>query len=550
MAKWYEHFAARIGFLHARRVSRRFLDCLRDTPAAQERALHRALALVTPSAFGRKHGLDRVRNRANLRAALPLATYEDFRPYIDRVAAGDTDALFAPRQRIEMFATSSGTTAKRKLVPVTPEFVDDYRRGWNTFGLKMLIDHPAAVLRAILQSSGRYDEGLTASGIPYGAITGLMARTQKRIVRRFYVGHPKIPYIDDPVSRYYALMRFAAIRDVAFAITANPATLIRLGETANEHSERLIRDIHNGTMSADAVPNDQLRRDLSAGLRPNPLRAAELQQLRRDHGRLRPRDMWNITFLACWTGGSLGHYCERLADWWGAVPVRDIGLLASEGRVSIPFEDGTPSGVIDVTAGCFEFIPAAEAEADNPQTLWPEELEVGQCYAVVLTNTTGLIRYRLDDVVRVTGWLEGAPLVEFLHRAGRVASIAGEKLTENQLVAAVRKACQELNVREFDFVAAPVWSEPPHYRLNCASDVEARLAVAVDAALQEQNEEYASRRKSARLGELRTRRIDPADLHAMDRRLTAARGSTAEQYKRPCLFTQPSDDDRLLRVEQ
>ena len=242
------------------------MDCVRAAPDAQEQALRRALALVAPSEFGRQHALERVRCRADLRAALPLATYEDFRPYIDRVAAGDTGALFAPRQRIEMFATSSGTTAKRKLVPVTPEFVEDYRRGWNTFGLRLLVDHPASVLRAILQSSGRYDEGFTAAGIPYGAITGLMARTQKRIVRRFYVGHPKIPYIDDPVSRYYALMRFAAVRDVAFAITANPATLIRLAETANTHSERLIRDIHDGTLSADAVPDESLRPRAVSGL--------------------------------------------------------------------------------------------------------------------------------------------------------------------------------------------------------------------------------------------------------------------------------------------
>ena len=131
----------------------------------------------------------------------------------------------------------------------------------------------------------------------------------------------------------------------AFAITANPATLIQMAQTASEHGEALIRDVRDGTLSSRIVGDPPLRLILSAGLKADPGRARELEQLRSQHGALRPRDYWNIDFLACWTGGSMGHYLDRLADWWGPVPVRDIGLLASEGRVSIPLEDDTPTGV-------------------------------------------------------------------------------------------------------------------------------------------------------------------------------------------------------------
>ena len=87
-------------------------------------------------------------------------------------------------------------------------------------------------LRPILQSSGRYDASYTTAGIPCGAITGLLARTQKRIVRRYYVGHSDISLLDSTAARHYVLMRLGIVRDVAFAITASPATLIQMARTA------------------------------------------------------------------------------------------------------------------------------------------------------------------------------------------------------------------------------------------------------------------------------------------------------------------------------
>ena len=65
---------------------------------------------------------------------------------------------------------------------------------------------------------------------------GLLAQTQKRIVRRFYVGRPEIAHISEPLARYYTLMRLAISRDVAFAITANPATLIRMAQIASDET--------------------------------------------------------------------------------------------------------------------------------------------------------------------------------------------------------------------------------------------------------------------------------------------------------------------------
>lgn len=533
-----------MAYVHARRVHARFVRQLDDPRRAQEQALVRALHVLRGSALARHYGLDRVGSIDELRRTAPITTYEDLRPFVDRVAAGDTHAMFAGRRRIHMFASSSGTTAQPKLIPVTSEFVADYRRGWNVFGLKMLSDHPDAVLRAILQGSGRYDSSRTTAGIPVGAITGLLARSQKGIVRRFYVGRYEIAHIADARARYYTLMRLGLVRDVAFAITANPSTLIQMARVINEESERAIRDVRDGTLSREMVADDAIHAALSERLRPAPGRARELEDLRRKVGVLRPSDYWKLVFLACWTGGSMGHYLERLAEWWGPLPVRDLGLLASEGRVTIPFEDNVSAGVLDVTSSVFEFIPASEftddpARSSKLQTLLPHELETGHEYVVVLTNVAGLVRYRLDDVVRVDGFVGRTPVLAFLHRAGRVSSLAGEKLTESQVVAAVEAARRSLGLPEFDFVVQPAWGDPPFYVLRCATSNVLDVERTVDRALGVVNEEYLSRRETNRLGSVQVIHADDSYFTQLDESAYKSRRGTSEQYKRSCLVVSP-----------
>ena len=103
-----------------------------------------------------------------------------------------------------------------------------------------------------------------------------------------------------------------------------------------------------------------------------------------------------------------------------------------------------------------------------------------------------------------------------------------------------------MKATEFDFVLAPRWDDPPYYLCACATLPDARLAERVDWFLGEQNDEYRSRRKSARIGNLIARAV-PADFFAsMDRQLTAARGSRSEQYKRPHLLTPLDDAEALL----
>ena len=136
----------------------------------------------------------------------------------------------------------------------------------------------------------------------------------------------------------------------------------------------------------------------------------------------------------------MGAYLRGYPEVFGDRPVRDVGLIASEGRMTIPIEDGTPAGVLDIRHHYFEFIPEDQADRDEPETVEATDLIEGRNYFILLTTAGGLYRYQIHDLVRCVGFHGQAPLIEFLNKGAHFSSLTGEKLSEFQVVAAVDEA--------------------------------------------------------------------------------------------------------------
>lgn len=536
--------------LHARSTTRRFFRAVERATATQDRLLVEILASSSASDFARDHGLSSVRTYRDFANRVPIQTYADVAPYIDRVRSGDVGALFSPGERILMFALTSGTTAQSKYIPITQRALADCRAGWNIWGLKAILDHDGCLLRHIVQVTSPMNDHAAPSGVPCGAITGLLAATQKKLVRKYYTSPLSIAGIADTAAKYYTIMRLAIPKNVAWLVTANPATLLALARTADEQREALIRDIRDGTLNPKLAVDTQIRTALAPRLSPDATRARELEQIVQRTGRLLPKDYWRLGFLAHWTGGTMGLYRSQFPALFGNVPARDIGLIASEGRMSIPLEDGTASGVLAVTGQFFEFIPADEYGTAKPTVLRSHELADGGEYFLLLTNFSGLFRYDLGDRVRVTGRMGQAPMIEFLSRDAHTSSMAGEKLTEDQVVMAMQAATGS-DASITNFVLAPRWADVPFYRLyvevNASKGAE-DLAKKLDRALCSISIEYESKRKTLRLGPVEVVALPTDRLAERDRALRAKRARTAEQFKHQYLLPQPGLDADLDAV--
>ncbi len=513
-----------------------------DPRRVQEDVLRRILRYHRDTAFGREHGFAAARSVEDFRRSVPVAGYDYFEPYLERVRRGEVNALLADR-RVLMFALTSGTTAKRKTIPVTAQYLADYKRTWNFWGLRAFRDHTEIRLRPIVQISGDWEEGHTESGVPCGAVTGLTAKMQKRVIRWLYTVPAAVAKVKDPLAKHYLVLRLSVPRRPGMVVAANPSTLVNLARVGDREKESLIRDIHDGTLDPRFDVPAPVREALTGRLRKKrPAKAKELDEVVRQTGTLLPKDYWPKTCLiGTWMGGSVGAYVRHLPKYYGEMPVRDPGLIASEGRMTIPFEDGTPSGVLDVQSHYFEFIPEGEAESDRPVVLGAHELEEGRRYFILLTTAYGLYRYHIYDLVRCTGFFNGTPKVEFLSKGSHFANITGEKLSEYQVVQAVREAAEELGLPLGTYSLAPCWDEElPFYGLfvergdfggECA-----RLAEAVERRLAALNIEYAAKRESLRLGAVRPQLLPAGTWQQWDRQRLAKSGGTAEQYKHPCLI--------------
>ena len=261
-------------------------------------------------------------------------------------------------------------------------------------------------------------------------------------------------------------------------------------------------------------------------------------------GRLLPKDYWpNLDFLANWTGGTMGAYLRNYPEYFGEHPVRDIGLIASEGRFTIPIADGTPAGVLDVRHHYFEFIPEDQAHLEEPETVESADLIEGRRYFLVPTTAGGLYRYMIHDLVRCVGFEGQAPLVEFLSKGAHFSSLTGEKLSEYQVVEAVSAAQRTTGIRLGAFLVLPCWGDPPHYYLliedgDVPEEATAeRLVAEVEEQLQRVNLEYENKRATLRLGPIRAFRIAAGSWSDFQQRRLAKSGGTVEQYKQPCLLS-------------
>ena len=473
----------------------------------QHQVLLSKLKSSVNSDFGRKYNFSDIKTIEQFRKNVPVHSYNDVKPYIDRVVAGDTTALFNPGEKIIMFALTSGTTETSKYVPVTKQFLKDYKRGSFQWGYQMAVEHPGMLNNKILAIVSPYDEEYTETGIPCGAISGLVAATQKKIARQLYV----LPYwvyaIPDQQAKYYTLLRLAVAEPhVGLITTANPSTLIKIARFADEHKETLIRDIHDGTFSFSGhLPHKELNK-LSRHLLKNPKRAKKLESIAKEHPHFYPRYFWDdIQLLATWKGGVLSHYIDILPEYYGEVPIRDLGLIASEGRMSIPNHDEGCSGVLDVESHFFEFIPEDEYDKENPKTLLAHEVEVGKNYFLVLTTSAGYFRYDIHDLVKVTGFFEQAPCISFLNKGKHISSVTGEKVSEHQVIHAVRKAMHKVDAHFHYFTVTPCWDKIPYYAI-CLEDNDELHGIDIedfknvfDHELKQRNCEYQVKRDSGRL---------------------------------------------------
>jgi hypothetical protein len=541
-----------------RRKLARFESRLHSAHAVQRQRLFEKIRRCAETRFGREHGFSQIRTLEDFRRQLPIAEYDYYEPYITEVANGRLNAMFPDGEQVLMFGTTTGTTGHPKLNPVTASWLEEYRRSWEVWGIKAIVEHPEMVGIKLLQITGPSNLGRTPSGLPIGMISSVAIRYQNRLLKSFYAVPFEICNVVEPLAKYYTILRLSLVQPVGMICAITAANLLRLATTGNEHQQSLIRDIHDGTLRPDL--------DLPPGfrelLRPTiavrrPERSRELEQIVTRTGTLYPRDYWPMSLICCWLGGTVGYQSRELPRYYGSAAARDTGLVSTEGRHTIPLHDNVPEGVLAIDGSYYEFVPVAEADSPHPTVLECHELVCGAEYRLLMTTSSGLYRYDIGDVVRCQGYVGQAPVLEFLQKSGQCADMEGEKISGHQVASAVETAARQLNLRVDCFTAVAVrgCGVSPHYALLLErpaiedASTARRFLQVVDRELIRQNIMYAGKRNDHYIGSPRLVRLADGAWREFHRAECQRGGPGESQYKHPALVADPAWLNRFQPVD-
>jgi hypothetical protein len=440
-----------------------------------------------------------------------------------------------------LFTTTSGTTGNRKYIPMTREGKQAKSHLTWLWFCGLYRDHPGIVGGRILSVVSPEVESHAPGGIPIGAESGHAYRTMPGPVKSMYTAPYGVFAIEDYEAKYYTLLRLAAGQDISCIATVNPSTVLLLGDRLAQHTEPIIRDVRDGTLSSEFSVAQELRDSLH--LRPDPERARHLERAATaGGGPLRPGLAWpKLAAVGCWKGGTVGAYLAKFDTLFPqGLPVRDFGYYATELRGSVPLSDQGDAGTIAIGTNVLEFHPAGEDRApEGRELLRVEQLEEGRRYFVYVTNASGLYRYEMNDIVEVAGHDRQTPLIRFIQKGKGVVSFTGEKLYEVQVIAAVDKALAALRGR-YHFIAAVaelVDGTTPRLIFLVEFDDPigdhdgVALVDQLDTALGEQNDEYLTKRRSLRYGAPIIRVVRPGEFDRYRRRMVETGQRADGQFK-------------------
>jgi hypothetical protein len=413
------------------------------------------------------------------RARVPLQTYEDLAPYIERMKMGVADVLWPGTCQI--YSVSSGTTAGRtKYIPVTRAMLDHFKQA----GLDSLFWYTARIGHARV-FHGRH--------LLLGGSTGLAPIPES---------NPFEAYAGD-LSGIAALNLPHWVEKHLYEPGAKIAQMANWPEKIAAISERTARldiSLLAGIPSWILILADSICANTSRGRGREP----HLQKI------------WPNFECFIHGGVPIGPFQDELRSVLGPTVNFHEVYPASEAFIAAQDAEPTAGLRLMVNAGIFfEFLPMSDYDESRLHLLGPKAVPLagvapGVDYALVLTTPAGLARYVIGDVVRFVS--TAPPRLTYVGRTKLQLSAFGEHVIEKEVTDALLAVCRRHGRVIVNFHVAPIfvdstlgndrgrhewWVElKPGAELSHAGST---IAAEIDAELKRLNEDYEAKRNGGGL---------------------------------------------------
>ncbi len=404
--------------------------------------------------FGKKYNFTSIKNYEDYAKQVPLSTYEEFEPLIERARKGEQN-VFWPTP-IKWFAKSSGTTnAKSKFIPVSPEALENchFKAGKDMLCLYL---------------NNNEDSQL---------FTGKSLR----------LGGSKQLYEDN--NTIFGDLSAIIIDNLPFwaELSSTPSNKVSLMSEWNEKMLAIVEETRNVNVTSFAgVPSWML---------------VLFNKVLEQTGKENLLDVWPNAEVYFHGGVSFEPYREQYKKLFPSDSFRYYEIYnASEGFFGIQDRNDFNDLLLMLDYGIFyEFIPMETFGTSNQKIIPLAEVELNKNYAMVITTNSGLWRYLIGDTVRFTSLLPYR--IKVSGRTKHHINVFGEELMVENTDKALALTADSFDVEIVEYTAAPIFMEGKEKGAhewiiefkNPPKDLE-KFTEALDLNIQKLNSDYEAKR--------------------------------------------------------
>lgn len=403
---------------------------------------------------------------------VPIVSHADLDPYIQRIADGETSPLLT-QEPITVLSLSSGTTeGRQKYVPFTCHSSQTTLQIFRLSAAYRSRFYPIKEGGRILEFIYAGKEFKTPGGLTVGTATthyysSKEFKTKQETTKSFTCSPREVISGGDfgQCTYCHLLLGLHFSKQVEFVASAFSYTIVQAFSLFEDTWRDICADIKEGSLSS-RITLPRMRKAVLALIRPNPSLASRIEEvcteLESNMGWLGliPKLWPNAKYVSSIMTGSMLPYLTKLRHYAGGLPLVSADYGSTESWIGVNVDPQLPpedvSFAVIPTFSYFEFIPlyrqqthqqdlCSEGDFVEEKPVPLSQVKLGQEYELVLTTFTGLYRYRLGDVVEVTGFHNGTPKLSFIYRRKLILTINIDKNTEKDLQRVVDKASQLLS---------------------------------------------------------------------------------------------------------
>ncbi|MDM1367444.1 GH3 auxin-responsive promoter family protein [Myroides marinus] len=417
-----------------------------DPVNTQKRVFEQLINEAKQTAFGKDHNFESIATHEEFIKHVPVRDYEELKPYVDRVVAGENDVLWKGKPLY--FAKTSGTTSGAKYIPLTKESMPYHIEAARNAILAYVHETGKADFvdgkMIFLQGSPILDE---KNGIKLGRLSGIVAHYVPAYLQKNRLPSYKTNCIEDWETKVDAVVEETVNLNMSL-ISGIPSWVQMYFEKLKEKKGKPIGEI---------FPNFNLF--IYGGVNYEPYRSKFEQMIGRK------------------------------------VPSIEL-FPASEGFFAYQDTQREKGMLLLLNAGIFyEFIKAEEFFSDNARRYTIGEVELGVNYVLIISTNAGLWGYNIGDTVQFVNLKPYRVVVS--GRIKHYISAFGEHVIGKEVESAIQQAMEGTTVTVNEFTVAPQITPteglPYHEWLiefgNEPEDLEA-FALRIDNALRKQNMYY------------------------------------------------------------